>query len=160
MEERIIYSNPQIANPKFLFVMIDKVEQHDNRCTLIQYHVQGNSFKHDHLYSRLAHTQSTERMWQKCRATFMFAGYDLQSVIGKWGKVYLVPSAWSNLQFSTIQYVFQTGKDRMKSHDLERLAAKSTEPSQPIGFSKEREKSINDRLKRIAAQVNTIPQLF
>ncbi len=161
MQVSIIYSNPHIAHPKFLFVKVDKVERQGNLCTLIQYRVQPHTFKHDSLYSRLAHTQGTKRMWQKCRATFLSNDYDVQSVIGKWGKVYLVPSAWINMEFSTIQYVNQTGKDRMKSHDLERLAEQKNEPSQQIGImSSKREKAIRDTFKRIEAQVNTLPSLF
>ena len=81
--------------------------------------LQPDTLDTEYIYSRLAHTPKAERMWAQCRTTFLFKDYDVRSVIGRVGKIYLVPSAWSNLSFSTAQYVKQTPRDLEKSVTLE-----------------------------------------
>ena len=52
--------------------------------------VEPQTFSDKHIYSRLAHTPATEKMWNGFRATFLFRDYNIHTVIGNWGKIYLV----------------------------------------------------------------------
>ena len=130
MDKHCIYSNPNITAPCFPFVQLDEVEEQkerDRRMTIIKYHVQPffPQLGGDYLYSVLHQRPSVENIWQRCRQTFRFDGYDAKSAIGNWGKVFLVASRWppiaTTTTYSTIQYVNQTEIDCSKVSELERL---------------------------------------
>ena len=126
-----IYSNPKIDQPRFLFVQLDAVaeETHNQRrMSILRFRVEpvttecGGTF----IYSVLYHIEKAEQIWDRCRLSFRFSGYDLKDAIGRWAKIYLVPSKFkpqghSEVEYSTIQFVRQTDMDRVKIEKLERL---------------------------------------
>ena len=130
MNTKCIYSNPNIDQPCFPFVQMDGVEEHqdhDRRMTIIQFRVEPlfPQFGGEHLFSVLYHLRSVEYIWQGCRQTFHFDGYNAKSAIGNWGKVFLVASRWPpnapTTTYSTVQFVNQTEIDVVKVTELERL---------------------------------------
>ena len=128
MDKSSIYSNPAIPAPEFLFVVVEGVTQYEEngrKFSVIEYRVEP--LKSDrggtYLFSVLYHNESTEQLWNKCRRTFRFQGYDVASAVGHWGKIYLVPSRWKNIGYATVQFVRQTHVDQARINQLERLSA-------------------------------------
>lgn len=158
MNDTIIYDNPAIRKPVFLFVAVHEVEHRRGRWTIIKFQVEPRKFKANHLHARLAHTPATEGIWQKFRATFLFSGYKIETALGKWGKVYLVPSKFQDLEYSSVQPIIQKGQDRMRSADLDRRyridPAVDAPPLQPAS---ENETLLQDA---VALADEKIPSLF
>ena len=129
MHKESIYDNPVIDNPIFLFVQVTEttIEKHcnDRTCHVIEYRVQPLIPEHggSYLLSQIFETNKAAKVWKHCRGTFHFDGYDVASAIGRWGKIYLVPSRWQQCQYSTVQYVAQTDVDRAKVAQLEHLTS-------------------------------------
>ena len=137
MNSKCLYDNPAITAPCFPFVQLDAVEEQQDggrSVTIIRFRVQPlfPDFGGEYLYSVLHQLPTVKRIWQRCRKTFGFSGFDAKSAIGRWAKVYLVPSKWprSNpmCMYSTVQYVRQTHIDGMQIAELERLTKLNAVP--------------------------------
>ena len=128
MDGNLIYGNPPILNPTFLFVELARVEVckiNDHQASVVEFHVAPatTEFGGDYLYANLYHTPNAEeKFWTPCRATFGFEGYDIGSAIGRWGKIYLVQSNFRGGEYSTIQFARQTEIDKKKVTELSGLA--------------------------------------
>ena len=131
MDHSSLYSNPKIDQPRFLFVQLDAAEEqthNQRRMTILRFRVEPVSTElgGTYVYSVLYHIEKAEQMWDRCRQSLRFSRYDLKDAIGRWLKIYLVPSKFkpqghAEVQYSTIQYVTQTDMDRVKIEKLERL---------------------------------------
>lgn len=127
MDTDYIYGNPPITNPKFLFVELSRVEvqQVKNRqVSIIELRVQPltSELADLYLYANLYHTPKSDTFWTRCRETFGFQNYEIQHALGKWGKIYLVPSEFRKQRYSSIQFVKQTDIDKKTVAELNGLA--------------------------------------
>ena len=128
MDMHSIYQNPDIDEPRFLFVQLQQVVEHShNRRTvsILKFRVEPvtTEFGGRYIFSNLYHTPQAEAVWIPCRQTFRFDHCDVQAAVGRWAKVFLVPSKWKETRYSSIQYVPQTDVDRQKIGHLDHLTS-------------------------------------
>lgn len=131
MDHLSIYANPDIDAPCFLYAQLDAVEgevHNKKRINILKFHIEplSSEFGSTYIYSNLYHNQNAERMWKRCRQSLRFNGYDAKIAIGRWVKLYLVPSKFQPTghpeeQYSTVQYVAQKDIDRARIAKLEHL---------------------------------------
>ncbi len=127
MTEFDFYNNPSINSPVFLYVKLtqtlDQTDKKGQPFTLVEFRVAPvkTDLGGQCLYSKIYRTAKAEAMWSGFRASFRFHGYDAQSAIGRFAKVYLVPSKWQDHRYSTVEFVRQMTRDIRRIVELERL---------------------------------------
>ena len=131
MDHSSIYGNPSIDHPQFHFVQLDAVDEQTKfhrHMSILRFRVEPltTEFGGTLLHSALYHNERAEKIWERCRKSLRFNGYDAKQAVGRWAKIYLVPSKFTpqgypEVDYSTIQFVRQTDIDRVKIEKLERL---------------------------------------